>query len=88
MITKILGAEISLPTTTGAATSFTEATVVRLVNTDTNSHIISVVETQSGTGIGSMTMPGGSVEIITKTASHCVFADSATVKGAKVGFTN
>lgn len=88
MITKLLAAEISLPITAGAATSFTEATVVRLVNTDTNPHIISVVETQGGTGIGSMTMPGGSVEIITKTASHCVYSDSATVKGAKVGFAN
>ena len=27
------GAEAALPTTTGAATSFTQATVVRLVNT-------------------------------------------------------
>ena len=35
MTTKILGAEIALPTTTGAATSFSSATVVRLVNTDT-----------------------------------------------------
>lgn len=88
MITKLLGAEIPLPTTTGAATSFTEASAVRLVNTDSNAHIVSIVEVQGGTGIGSMTMPGGSVEIITKVASHCVFADSATVKGSKVGFTN
>ena len=57
MTTKILGAEIALPTTTGAATSFSSATVVRLVNTDTSSHVVSVVETQSGAGIGSMTMP-------------------------------
>jgi hypothetical protein len=33
-------------------------------------------------------MPGGSVEQIVKTASHCVFADSALVRGTKVGFTN
>jgi hypothetical protein len=88
MITKILAGEISLPTTTGAATSFSAATAVRLVNTDTSSHIVSIVETQGGTGVGSMTMPGGSVEIITKTASYCVYADSATVRGTKVGFTN
>lgn len=88
MITKLLTGEINLPTTAGAATSFTAATVVRLVNTDSSAHIVSVVETQGGTGVGSMTMPGNSVEIITKTASHCVYADSATVRGAKVGFTN
>jgi hypothetical protein len=88
MITKILSAEVNLPTTTGAATSFTAATAVRLVNTDTSSHVVSIVETQGGTGVGSITIPGGSVEIVTKTASYCVYADSATVRGAKVGFTN
>lgn len=88
MITKLLTGEINLPITAGAATSFTAATVVRLVNTDSSAHIVSVVETQGGTGVGSMTMPGNSVEIITKVASHCVYADSATVRGAKVGFTN
>ena len=88
MNTKVLGDEIALPISTGAATSFSSATVVRLVNTDSNAHVISIVETQSGTGIGSMTLPGGSVEQLIKTASHCVFSDSALVRGTKVGFTN
>jgi len=88
MNTKVLAAEIALPTVTGSATSFTSATVVRLVNTDTNSHVVSIVETQGGTGVGSITMPGGSVENLIKTASHCVFSDSALVRGTKVGFTN
>ena len=88
MTTKLLSAEIALPTTTGAATSFTEATVVRLVNTDSSSHVVSVVETAGGSAIGSMTLPGNSVEQIVKVASYCVYADSALVKGTKVGFTN
>lgn len=88
MNTKVLAAEIALPTVTGSATSFTSATVVRLVNTDTSSHVVSIVETQGGTGVGSITMPGGSVENLIKTASHCVFSDSALVRGTKVGFTN
>ncbi len=88
MTTKILAGEINLPITTGTATSFSGATVVRLVNTDTSAHIITVVETQGGTGLGSITMPAGSVEQIVKSASHCVYADSNTVKGTKVGFTN
>jgi hypothetical protein len=88
MTTKILADELNLPVTTGAATSFSSATVVRLVNTDTSAHIVTVVETQSGTGIGSITMPAGSVEQIVKTASHCVYADSNKVRGTKVGFTN
>ena len=88
MNTKVLGDEIALPISTGAATSFSSATVVRLVNTDTNAHVISIVETQSGAGIGSMTLPGGSVEQLIKIASHCVFSDSALVRGTKVGITN
>jgi len=88
MLTKLLAAEIALPTTTGTATSFTEATVVRLVNTDSASHVVSVVETAGGTGVGSMTLPAGAVEQLVKVASYCIFADSALVRGTKVGFTN
>ena len=86
--THVLSAEIKLPVNTGTATSFSEARVVRLVNTDTSAHVVSVVETQSGTGIGSFTMPAASVEFLEKKYAHCVFADSDTIKGSKVGFTN
>jgi uncharacterized cupredoxin-like copper-binding protein len=88
MITKILADELNLPTTTGAATSFSEATVVRLVNTNTSAQIVTVVQTQGGTGVGSITMPPNSVEFLVKIASHCVYANSALVRGTKVGFTN
>jgi len=81
------GAEAALPTTTGAATSFTQATVVRLVNTHTSNHLVTVVETQSGTAIGTMTMLASSVEFLEKQPTQCVFASAPTVKGAKVGFT-
>ena len=86
--TLVLGAEIVCPTTTGTATSFSEASAVRLVNTDSSAHVVSVVETQSGTGIGSFTMPATSVEVLEKGYTHCVFASNAAIKGAKVGFTN
>ena len=85
--TLLLADEINLPTTTGTATSFTNATVVRLVNNSANAALVTVVETQSGTGIGSMTMPPNSVEYLEKQPTYCVFASAATVKGAKVGFT-
>lgn len=85
--TLLYSEEIALPTTAGAATSFSEAPVVRLVNTDTSAHTITVLETQSGTVIGSMTLPAGTVEFLEKQWSYVVYADSATVKGSKVGFT-
>tara|TARA_X000000368_G_scaffold396041_1_gene364011 strand:- start:49 stop:318 length:270 start_codon:yes stop_codon:yes gene_type:complete len=86
--TLILGAEAACPTTTGAATSFSEASAVRLVNTDSSAHLVTVVETQSGTVKGSFTLPSSAVEVLEKKHTHCVFAANAGVKGAKVGFTN
>ena len=86
--TNVLSAEIALPTTTGTATSFSEARVVRLVNTDSSANFVSVVETRSGTGIGSFTMPATSVEFLEKEYTQCVFASNAAIKGSKVGFTH
>ena len=85
--TNVLGSEVALPTTTGTATSFSEASVVRLVNNNTSAAVVTVVETQNGSGIGSFTMPGNTVEYLEKVASHCVFAVGGTVLGSKVGFT-
>ena len=86
--TLVLGTEAALPTTTGTATSFTKASVVRLINNDTSAHLVTVVETQSGSTVGSFTMPGGSVEFLEKQYAYCVWSASANVRGTKVGFTN
>ena len=81
------GAEAACPTTTGTATSFSEATVVRLVNTHSGNHLVTVVETRSGDVVGSFTMLRGTTEFLEKNPTQCVFAANAAVKGAKVGFT-
>ena len=81
------GAEAALPTTTGAAVSFSSATVVRLVNTHSGNHLVTLVESPSGTVIGSFTMPAGTVEFLEKNPNQYVFAANAGVLGAKVGFT-
>lgn len=85
--TLLLADEIALPTTTGTATSFAQATVVRLVNTSSDDAVISVVETQSGTGVGTMTLLGNTTEYLEKQHAHCVFSSADTVRGVKVGFT-
>jgi len=85
--TLVKGNEIALPTSAGAGTSFSEATVVRLYNSDSDPHVVTVQETAGGTGIGSFTMPAGHVEFLEKNPTYTVFSDSATVLGAKVGFT-
>ena len=85
--TLLLADEIAVTGNTGTATSFSSATVVRLVNNNNSSAVVTVVETQGGTGVGSFTMPGNSVEFLEKQSSYCVFAVGGTVLGAKVGFT-
>lgn len=86
---KVLGAEAALPTTTGAATSFSSATVVRLVNTATAAdYLVTVVETQGGSVIGSFTVMRSQSELLEKQPSHCVYAANVAILGAKVGFTN
>ena len=86
--TLVLAEEIACPVSSGAATSFTNATVVRLVNTSTSTdHLVTVVETQSGSTIGTFTMLRGSTEYLEKQASYCVFAADTSVRGTKVGFT-
>ena len=86
--TLIKGAEAACATSTGAAATFGNATVVRLVNTDTSAHLVTVVEDQNGTVVGSFTMPAGSVEFLEKTSTHTVYAANAAVKGAAAGFTD
>ena len=91
MITKVLGTEDSLPTTTGTATSFSEARRVRLCNISGANREITIVSTQSGDVFGKFTLPptnaaGGEGVIIDKEYSECVFASGANVKGVKVGF--
>lgn len=85
--TLLMGTQEACTAATGTAKSFTEATVVRLFNSNSNPQLVTVVETQGGSVIGSMTIPGNTVEFLEKRASHCVFAASTDVVGSKVGFT-
>ena len=82
--------EINLPTSAGAGTSFTQATLVRLVNTAASgtNHIVTVQETAGGTGVGTFTITGQGVEYLEKEPTWTVFASNVAVKGANVGFTN
>ena len=89
-MTRILlkGNEIAVPLV-AAASSFSEATVVRLANPSTTDRVITITETRGGTGVGSFTLLADSTEILEKQPTHVVFVNTDTnVKGTKVGFTN
>lgn len=85
--TLLLGAEAALPTTVGAASSFSQATVVRLYNSSASTaHLVTLLNSEYQ-GIGSMTIPAGTTEFIEKNHGDLLLAANAEVKGAKVGFT-
>ena len=88
-ITQVLGAEAALPTSTGTASSITNAPIVRLYNSHaSNDYLVSVVASQGGDTVGTFTMPAQSVEFLQKEYTQCVFAANASIVATKVGFTN
>ena len=82
------GTQIDCPTSRGAASTFSSATLVRLVNTGTTVRLVTLVEEASGTVVGTFSLPGGEVEYLEKVASYAIFAASNEVKGAAFGYTN
>jgi hypothetical protein len=85
--TKIFESEITTATAAGTATSISNATCVRLHNS--NSGIVTVgVSTLVGAATTIyFTMPGNSVEFLEKLPTDVIWT-SAAIKASKVGFTN
>ena len=79
-----------MPNTVGTASSFSEATVVRLANPSDNDRVVSVHENNTGIStIGSFTILANTTELLEKNHTDVVFVSAGTdVLGAKVGFTN
>ena len=83
------GAEAALSSTVGAATSLSNARVVRVVNSATDAdHLVTVQDTAGGTTIGSFTLMRSSSEVFEKEPTDVVFAANSAIKAAAVGFTN
>ena len=85
--TLLMGTQEACTAASGTAKSFTEAAVVRLFNSNGSAQLVTVVETQGGSVVGTFTLPALTVEFLEKKPTHCVFAASTDVLGAKVGFT-
>ena len=92
-ILKVLGTEADLPTTTGTASSLSEAKRVRLLNCSTANRTNTLVESQGGSVVGTFTLgnrgslPGGGDGdvVIEKEYTQCLYADAASVKAVSVG---
>jgi hypothetical protein len=87
--TKLIATEVAMPTTAGAASSISEATCVRLVNGSNQPETISISTAVGAASTISFTLPHHPhVEFLQKASTDVIFASSASVKAAKVGFTN
>jgi hypothetical protein len=86
--TLLIGDEVTLAATAGAATSLQQASVVRIVNISSG---IATVTLDTAIGAGnsvSMTLPAGTVEFLEKAHNSVIFASEAdALKASKVGFT-
>ena len=80
-----------MPNTVGAATTFDNATCVRLVNISSNDgRTVTVASDNTGnTTIGSFALLAGQTEFIEKNPTDVVYVGAGTdVKGTPIGYTN
>ena len=84
----IKGAEAALGANTGAANIFSNARLVRVVNTTGNAHLVTLVAAVGGSTLGSFTLSAGDVVELEKEPLNGVFAANAGVKAAAIGYTN
>ncbi len=87
----VKGTQIAVPNSVGAATSFSNATCVRLINNATSGgRTVTVAEDNSGsTTIGTFSLLSGQTEYLEKNPTDVVYVGGGTdCLGAKVGLTN
>ena len=82
------GEEAALGTNTAGANIFSNARLVRVVNTTGNAHLVTLVASVGGSTLGSFTLPGGGVFELEKEPLKGIFAANAGVKAAAIGYTN
>ena len=89
-ILKPNGAVTTLQSTTGAATSFDQATLLHITCIDPTSNTsgatVTVVETQSGDVVGSVRVLAQQSVFLEKKPTHCVFASGGGCSGTSVGY--
>jgi hypothetical protein len=84
---RIIGTEVATGANAGAATSISDATVVRLHNDTAAIRTVGLSSMVGAATTAYFTMPANSVEFLEKYSSEVIWTDSA-MKAAKVGYTN
>ena len=86
---KLTGAsDAAMGTSSGGGSNFGNATLVRLINTDVNDHLVTLTETVGGSTIGSFTLMAYEYVELEKEPLNGLFAASSAVKGLRIGYTN
>ena len=80
------GTQAACGTTTGAASTFGDASAVRLFNSGTAVRLITLEKTD-GTDIGTISLNAKAEITLRKSPSDKIFAASAEVLGVAVGFS-
>ena len=75
-----LSVEIAAPTTSGAATTVSDGVNVRIINTTSAAHLVTLATAQGGTVVGSFTIMSDEHVIIRKKQDEVIFAANAGVK--------
>ena len=81
---EILGTQTACGATTAAASDFGKARYVRLFNSGTAAHLVTVEESD-GTDVGTFSLNAKDSLVIHKLPSHKIFAANIAVLGTKVG---
>ena len=75
---KIKGTETAAPTSTGAGTNLSNATMVRVYNSGSTARLVTV-QLADNTAIGTFTLAGGAVEYVDKNNTDEIFAAHAEI---------
>jgi len=82
------GEEAALGANTGAANAFSNARLVRVVNTTSNAHLVTLVSAVGYSTLGSFTLAGGDSVELEKEPLNGIFAANAGVKASAIGYSN
>jgi len=81
------GTEVACGITTGAASTFGNASAVRLFNAGIIAHKVTL-EQSNGTDIGTITIGVGESVVLKKSPTDKIFAANIAVLGVAVGFSH
>jgi hypothetical protein len=87
-ITKIVATQVNTGTSAGAATSITEASLVRLYNDSGATRVVAISTIVGAATSSYFSIPNGNVEFLQKNPTDVIWTDGTAIKANKVAFTN